>query len=79
MYIADFVDSPDPGIKYDMASLELYDITGKVSVWKFGNKQGQMVSLYSDDRKVVGRIPLEQYNDLSMFLDEPEKKSSLKK
>jgi hypothetical protein len=79
MYITDFVESPDASIKYDTATLELYDTTGKIFVWKFGNKQGQMISLYSEDRKVVGRIPMEQYNDLATFLDEPEKKSSLNK
>jgi hypothetical protein len=74
IFLADFIDSPDPKAKYDIASLELYANDGKMVTWKFGNKQGEMIPLYSSERNVVGRIPLNKYSEISMFLDEPEKK-----
>lgn len=74
LYLTDFVSNPDPAMKFEMASLEIVDDVGKQYVWKFGQRQGEMIPLYSPDRKTVGRMPYTRFLELSTFLDEPVKK-----
>ena len=73
MYLHDFISKPDTEEKFDTASLTITSATGEQVHWNFGQKKGEMIDVYSPERKVVGRMPWTRYQDLAIFLDEPLK------
>ncbi|MEZ4845735.1 MAG: hypothetical protein R2877_01820 [Bdellovibrionota bacterium] len=73
MYLVDFNNTVDPAKKYDTATLEI-DTSEGVFTWKFGEEKGELMEIYSPERKISGTLPLSKYKDLSIMLDEPVKK-----
>jgi gamma-glutamylcyclotransferase (GGCT)/AIG2-like uncharacterized protein YtfP len=73
MYLTDFVINPDASKTYETATLEIYTANGQY-IWKFGEQKGELMDVYSPDRKVAGSLPISKYKDLSSMLDEPSKK-----
>ena len=73
MYIVNFIDKPDPKAKYETATLEIYTDQNKLYSWQFGDKKGELIHVYSPDRKIVGTMPWVKYQELETFLDEPAK------
>ena len=72
----EFIDKPDPNAKYDAGSLEIFSADGRLSSWKIAKPQGGMVAIYSPERKVAGKIAVQQFNEIAEFL---ESKPSTKK
>lgn len=73
MYIVNFVNNPDPKAKYETATLEIYTDQDIQYSWNFGDKKGELINVYSPDRKIVGTMPWVKYQELETFLDEPAK------
>ena len=73
MYLVDFNSSVDPAKKFDTATLEIDSSEGNFT-WKFGQEKGELIEVYSPERKVSGALPTSKFKDLSIMLDEPAKK-----
>jgi hypothetical protein len=72
-FITIFIDKPDPSLKFEKALLEIQTDDSQQITWQFGEKEGEMVYVYSPKRKVVGKIPYSKFKDLITFLEEPKK------
>ncbi len=73
MYLRDFLENSNPNEKFETAELKITDDQNREYHWKFGKKQGEMIRVYSPERKIIGLIPWIKYNELSQYLDEPKK------
>jgi hypothetical protein len=73
MYLVDFTNEANTTQNYSTASLEIFTADAQYT-WQFGEQKGELISVYSPDRKVWGTLPSSKYKDLSTMLDEPSKK-----
>lgn len=73
MYIVNFMDRVDPAVKYETATLDIISDQDRQYTWKFGEKKGGFIGVYSPDRKIAATMAWDKYQELASLLEEPKK------